>query len=370
MIKYLYANNYKSFVNFKLDLNSMSLFLGNNGSGKSNAMLLIFKIVTLIRGNKQPLGDLFPNRDCTRWMKSNIQTFELGFEKDANKFVYHLEIEQDFDTYTSRIINETIKMDNLNLLHIENGMAEVYDEISENNEKMFFNPLYSQVNSIPQDKRFKSLSLFRECVNSIIYCVPDPKRMSSIVENDVYYPEIDMSNISSLFAGVVQIFPDFQRNFTNTMKDINPYFGSARISLESYPKRLVVDHDYKGVVCSYYLEELSEGEKNLIAIYLLINAYLRRGNTLLLDEPDNYLSLREIQPLCMELEELLLDSGQCIMISHHPEVIDYFTDVGGIWFSKIESGETVIRSNPFYQQDEEKILPYSKLIVRGIGENN
>ncbi|WP_155244442.1 AAA family ATPase [Butyrivibrio fibrisolvens] len=47
MIDYVYANNYKSFVNFRMDFNNLNLILGKNSSGKSNVVDLIFSLLSL-----------------------------------------------------------------------------------------------------------------------------------------------------------------------------------------------------------------------------------------------------------------------------------------------------------------------------------
>ena len=41
MIEYLYANNYKSFVNFRIEFDKSNLLIGKNGTGKSNVLFLI-----------------------------------------------------------------------------------------------------------------------------------------------------------------------------------------------------------------------------------------------------------------------------------------------------------------------------------------
>ncbi len=90
MIKYLYANNYKSFVNFRIDFQQSNLLIGKNGAGKSNVILLIASLRSIICGGEQSLQVLFPKKTLTRWMKSNIQTFEMGIECDKGLFVYKI----------------------------------------------------------------------------------------------------------------------------------------------------------------------------------------------------------------------------------------------------------------------------------------
>lgn len=51
MIKYFYVNNYKSFVNFKVEFDKIALLLGKNGSGKSNLFEVVSKLCRFINGD-------------------------------------------------------------------------------------------------------------------------------------------------------------------------------------------------------------------------------------------------------------------------------------------------------------------------------
>ena len=87
--------------------------------------------------------------------------------------------------------------------------------------------------------------------------------------------------------------------------------------------------------------------------------------SVLLDEPDNFLSLREIQPWCINVERILDKGGQCIMISHHPEIIDYMAETDGIWLTRLASGESKIIEKPNVGINED-LLTYSEMISRGL----
>ena len=45
------------------------------------------------------------------------------------------------------------------------------------------------------------------------------------------------------------------------------------------------------------------------------------ARTVLIDEPDNYVGLPELQPWVLSMRELLDDEHQAILISNHPEVL-------------------------------------------------
>ena len=48
MIDYLYINNYKSFVNFKIKFDEKSLLIGVNGAGKTSILIVAASLKTFI----------------------------------------------------------------------------------------------------------------------------------------------------------------------------------------------------------------------------------------------------------------------------------------------------------------------------------
>ena len=67
--------------------------------------------------------------------------------------------------------------------------------------------------------------------------------------------------------------------------------------------------------------EVSEGQRALIALYMLVYCALTPDRTLLIDEPDNFIALAEIQPWLMKLLDRVDETnGQVILVSHHPEL--------------------------------------------------
>ncbi|MDR3336966.1 MAG: ATP-binding protein [Treponema sp.] len=72
-----------------------------------------------------------------------------------------------------------------------------------------------------------------------------------------------------------------------------------------------------------FFDQLSDGEKMLFGLYAVYTA-LGRGtvNTVLIDEPDNYISLQELQPWLLSMGEIADVLHQIIIISHNGEIID------------------------------------------------
>jgi DNA repair ATPase RecN len=60
----------------------------------------------------------------------------------------------------------------------------------------------------------------------------------------------------------------------------------------------------------------------LLGLYMIKSALATGAvNTVLIDEPDNFVGLPELQPWILSLMETLGDDAQAIVISHNPEIL-------------------------------------------------
>ena len=125
--------------------------------------------------------------------------------------------------------------------------------------------------------------------------------------------------------------------------------------------------DDQGQSVGYNYNELSDGQKMLIALYSLL--YAARADskfnyTLLIDEPGNFLALPEIQPWLIELYDDCMEQRlQALLISHHPEFINYLlASPVGYWFERSSNGPTRVR--PITSQEADG-MPMSEIIARG-----
>jgi ATPase subunit of ABC transporter with duplicated ATPase domains len=109
--------------------------------------------------------------------------------------------------------------------------------------------------------------------------------------------------------------------------------------------------------------DLSEGQRTLIALYVLLYCAVDKERTLLLDEPDNFIALAEIQPWLMKLLDRVDEqNGQVILVSHHPELLNQMAGQGGVLLDRPGGGET--RVLPFAPPDDTGLTP-SEIIARG-----
>ena len=108
------------------------------------------------------------------------------------------------------------------------------------------------------------------------------------------------------------------------IENVLPGFDGLRLESAGVGRReLFATFKGEGGKNICHFDKLSDGQRALIALY----AFILGGNPhrlLLLDEPDNYVTLPEIQPLLAEMEDECGDElPQIVLASHHPEAIDF-----------------------------------------------
>jgi ATPase subunit of ABC transporter with duplicated ATPase domains len=118
-----------------------------------------------------------------------------------------------------------------------------------------------------------------------------------------------------------------------------------------------------GRLLTYDFGELSDGQRVLVALYALLFVLKGEGLSLFLDEPDNFVALREIQPWLTALTDSCGEGiEQAVLISHHPEVIDHLALPSGRWFDRDNNGPARVSENPAAQVEG---LKPSESIARG-----
>jgi predicted ATPase len=169
-------------------------------------------------------------------------------------------------------------------------------------------------------------------------------------------------NFASFFDHLNDEQPDVREALEEHLREAISGFRRFRFQRIGQDAKLLLatlgDGDLKG---EFNLLELSEGQRILILLYAAVLAH-RSGSLLCFDEPDNFVSLTEIQPWLQLLRDTLDErGGQALVISHHPEVMDYMA-VDEIWRFERPAGPVIARP---YEANGAADLTLSELIARG-----
>ena len=373
MIERLYVNNYKCLVNFELRLRELSLLLGPSGAGKTAVLDIMLSLRRLLSGDARVTdADVFPTRTLTRWQSRDLQVFEIQARLAAETLTYRLEVEHERASRKARIRLEKLATDEGPLFECMRGDVQIYRDDHSSGPTYSTDWSESALARVASRDDNTRLTRFLEFMNRVLVCgfYPPTFGTESSAENVIL--ERDAHNFADWYRHALQERPDLIPQFMRTMKQVmGSDFRGIRLEKVGYETRALmvafIDHEDTDSADQYELrfDEISDGQRALVALYGLIHLASGQGYTLFLDEPDNYVALAEIQPWLMSLEDACGDAvSQAVITSHHPELIDYLGSENGVLLHRDSSGVVTTR-RPEVSDSDAAGLKLSELIARG-----
>ena len=372
MIRRIYIDNYRCFSNFEMRPEALNLLLGDNGSGKSSMLEVVQGLVNLITG-RTPLSKLFDRFSTTRWDRRAEQRFELDLEvpkavragEGQGLFCYSLRLNHPADGERPVVLREALQLDGRTLYEVVEGTVSLFGADSQKTSEFPFSSGSSYLAFLEKGKGEQRLMAFKRAVEEILHLAVLPDEMSSTSGGESDRLVSDGSNFVNWYHAVVlerqEILAQLFRSLGERIPGLE-HLNLEKISSERRHLVVTLKADSQGTLYRLRFDELSTGQKALIFYYTLLLSVVGRGSVLLLDEPDNFVALREIQPWLIELCDRIDDgSGQVFLISHHPEVMDYL--VGSAWFfERLEGGPVRVRK---VEEASEEPLLFSERMARG-----
>ena len=367
MLKRIYIDNFRGLVNFELSINAINLFLGPNSSGKSTIFDVLRTVQAFASGNQK--ASYFRPEDLTRWQNSSVQRFEIDIESSQGLYKYELAIEHNKGTQRRRMHYERLWFNDNPLMKFEpSGEAHLFRDDHSEGPAYTFDWSQSLLASIPPGKDNTLLTWFKERLSRLIVVQIMPPTMqkdsgeeaaslSYRAENFVsWYRYISQDQGKAIM--ITEVLKDILDGFKNFKFDpVGEHLRLLKLSFASS------NDDTSGNTIDYHFNELSDGQRMLIALYTLIT-YCQSGDyTICIDEPENFLALPEIQPWLTTLYDFCNeDALQAILISHHPELIDYLAASAGYWFESQSNAPVRVRK---IAADGKDSLKLSELVSRG-----
>lgn len=365
MLSKIYANNYRCLMNFELDFDNLILLLGPNGGGKSTLFDLLRNIRQLIVEHAK-VSNVFPQEDINAWTKSTQQTFELHVKKNSNQFAYKLVISHNPDIQKQRVDLETLSYDDQPLFAFEQGDVRLYDDNHRPGPEYPFDWSVSALATITPRGNNTKLTWFKQWIEKLFIISLHPTDMDSVSAEESSWLNHDGTNFASWYRFLSQEYQDKAFTLTEELRNIIPGFHSFKLEQAGKHRVLKVGfatEDERGSPVFFDFKQLSDGQRVLIVLYSIIHGLRHLGNSIFLDEPENYLSLSEIQPWLMELKGSCEDAfPQAVLISHHPELIDYLAPDCGRWIERDPLGPARVKPLSANLGPELKLSEY---IARG-----
>ncbi|HYW21773.1 MAG TPA: ATP-binding protein [Nodularia sp. (in: cyanobacteria)] len=366
MLKRIYIDNFRGLVNFEINFDSINLFLGANGSGKSTVFESLRKIQVFLTIHCDA-GEVFKSSDCTRWQALEIQRFELEISGNGGDYKYELAIEHHIK-HNCHVKYERLYFNNNLLLNIENGKGQFAKDDNSYMSDFPFPTSHSAILLLIESGNTK-LKWFQKRMERLIIVQIIPSFMTNGSKKEELQLNWKMENFASWYRYITQNEAK-TAELINVLKTLLPGFLGFRweyLTEEFVTLKLqFADEEDKTKIIDYGLSELSDGQKALFALYTFLYCTQSEDYTLCIDEPENFLALPEIQPWLIKLYDFCSEEKlQALLISHHPELINYLlASPIGYWFERQINKPVKVKKISNELADNTG-LPVSELIARG-----
>ncbi|MDZ8136751.1 MAG: AAA family ATPase [Nostoc sp. DedQUE04] len=366
MLKRIYIDNFRGLGNFELNFDSINLFIGENGSGKSTVFEFLRKIQDFLTIYCD-VGKVFHSSDCTRWQSSRIQRFELEISGNGGDYKYELAIEHHIQ-HNCHVKYERLYFNNKTLLNIENGKGNLAKDDHSYLSDFPFSTSHSAILFFIESSNTK-LKWFKNRIERLIIVQIIP----NFIQNTSLKEEVKLNWKMDNFVSWYRYISNQKDKLVEITKVLKMLFnGFIGFKFEQINDDCVIlklqflDYEDKTQIIDYPLSELSNGQKALFALYTLLYYTESEDYTLCIDEPENFLFLSAIQPWLIELYDFCSEGKlQALLISHHPELIDYLLASSiGYWFER-QSNASVRVKKISNEVAENTGLTISELIARG-----
>ncbi|GFZ99614.1 hypothetical protein GCM10011497_32910 [Elstera cyanobacteriorum] len=347
MITKLYVDNYKTLVDFTVEFEPLTLIVGGNGTGKS-AITEILNALSLLARGKAELRSFFPKETLSKSInKKQQQAIGVFFDIDNDKYEYRLELHHKLSGDGFSRIREILivngevffERNDDTIKHIDKNRDAVIAGMARLEEKL---ALYYIMGFTPEDKTARVFETMATRINTHQI---NPFSVNGFSIEESRFLNRQGDNFSAWYRHYAAENPLILPGLFSEIADFMPGFTQFRLSGEEGRRALMCDFSNGASIDFDYL---SEGQKCLILLYSLLNFNAAKDvlrKVLVFDEPENFISLKEIQPWLRKVEDWVEEgNGQIILISHHPETMNYEGDDSLVWLERENGGPTRLKS--------------------------
>ena len=365
MIQRIFIDNFRCFSNFEVKPERINLLFGVNGSGKTSFMDVFDRIIGLLVGGRD-VAELFPDTDLTRWDSRPQQRFELELRIDNDTFTYRATLERRSPGGGTALRDERVTCGERILFRYEDGDVHLHRNDGSEGAAFPFRGSRSFIAGIEDRPESAEIMRFLTRLRSLRTYKLDPIRMGSVTEEEQQMLVKDGANFASWYRHLSQERAGDIPQLFERLTEALPGFRALALKgagKQGRTRDLVVQMQAPDGKYDVDFEAISDGQRTLIVLNALLVDIGTTPQTLLLDEPENYVGLSELQPWLQCLDEALGDAGQLFLISHHPEVIDFLAAENAILFERPEGGPVRVKCADFERTSG---LKASQLIARGL----
>jgi predicted ATPase len=338
MLRRVVVDNFRCLVNFEFRPARVNLLLGRNGSGKSTLFDALRSVSRLLHGDA--VAAVLPPDSLPWWDLRRAQTFELELEppQGGAPFVYRVVIRHQA-RQPPRIAEERLTQGDEVLLELATGQLRLPGL----DRPLPFDGAHSAF-ALGLGLSEAASAFRRQATRTLVFKLnpwafePEARREDPVLH-------VDGSNLVAFLRHWSQEAPEAFLSWKRTARELMPHLDDLQLRELAPGSRMLVGAKLvDGRELLLGLESFSEGERALLVLHA-IAALGSPDRLIALDEPDNFLSASEVQPV---LRAFTLDAPegagpQLFVASHHPESIDYLASYPTWLFERSDQGVSRVR---------------------------
>jgi len=332
MIRKLEIRNYKLFRNFALELDGgVNLLCGPNGSGKTSVIEIVYALTRFlaIPDHSDTIAcsveDAFPFRTFCRWCTEENgwgeMSVKLEIESDEQPlYIYDLTVRYNFLEKISRVQHESLRLGETLLLEFKEGHIKMF---TDDERELSFRSDWKRSGLVVGSSNSSRIRKFGKRIASLYAFHLVPALMKQDVEKPMETLDLYGENFAAWrFLHAAQE-PMKQARVVEQSKYFIPGLVDIRYIKKGDWHALAVKVEFNGRENDIEFNELSDGQKTLLALYSIL-ANIPNGSTVLIDEPENFLALSELQPWLEAMNDAWEERDiQFIIISHNPRTLNW-----------------------------------------------
>jgi hypothetical protein len=203
------------------------------------------------------------------------------------------------------VLSETVCFQGKPIFEFTNGEVHLYTDRFEHTVAYPFDWQRSAFATMIPRNDNKHLTRFKLWIGSLFCFRINPFAMGFRAEAEDLYPNVDLSNITAWYRHLIQAYPKENAALLDSLREAVDDFSFLPLETVGENVRLLIAEFVHsgGTGIKFGFGELSEGQRCLICLYTILHFVLAKGSTVFLDEPENFVSLREIQPWLMAVAD-------------------------------------------------------------------
>jgi predicted ATPase len=315
MLEQLKVKNFKSIHDQTLRLGRLNVFIGGNGSGKSNLIGVFHFLNRLVAGDLQNYTGEAGGADSVLYFgrkQSPSLSLELEFVRGSNANGYGFELRptaEDRFIFSSETIwyHDRRQYPTPYSIHLGSGHAEA--SVQQSTERI--------AGYVRDDLASYRIYHFHDTSNSARV-----KQTGDVDDNHRLHP--DAGNLAAFLYRLQRIHPGHFKNIEDTVRQIAPFFEGFRLEPSRLnPDKIRLEWKEKGSEAYFNSSALSDGTLRFICLAtLLLQPTLPA--VVLLDEPELGLHPAAIS-LLTDLLESASQSTQVLVATQSVTLVNQFT---------------------------------------------